>query len=276
MGTRSFDLVDYKVAEAEFFLERLASAGGDFFGAGCYFSAFASAARSVTFSLQSVLSDAPEFGAWYAAQQDRLRRDVVARFFHEVRRIGQHIGVSPVRGGSVGPGKPWTYSFTPSDDFPVVPDIDVASACRHYMHLLVEVVFDCYLKFGELIDPHQYYTKQAFEKRGLTIEDAEAELVRAFVGISDYKPSILQTAIPLDYRWQMVRDSVPGCRIDDLFDKYLSKARPGPPRLDPPPPESIALPPGWTRKDGWILPPGYDDIETYLDAFKAGTAPRNW
>ncbi len=74
----------------------------------------------------------------------------------------------------------------------------------------------------------------------------------------------------------MIRDSMPGCRIDDLFYKYLRRDRPARPRLPPPPPESIQLPEGWTRKDGWLLPPGHDNIESYLNGLQAGTAPSNW
>jgi hypothetical protein len=269
MGNRSFDLVDYKIAEAEFFLQRLDLADADIFAAGCYFNAFVSAARSVTFSLQTVLSHGPGFTDWYAAHQSRLRSDTVARFFHDVRRVGQHIGTSPLRGGSGGPGRPWMYHFTPCDDFPVVPDIDVVSACRQYMVLLVDIVFDCYINFGELIDPHQYYTNEAFEKRGQTIEHALAE-------VFGYPLSTIPPHVPMEYVWQMIRDSMPGCRIDDLFEKYLAKARPGPVRLEPPSADSFVLPPGWTRKDEWLLPPGYDSVEGYLNDRKAGNAPPNW
>lgn len=181
-----------------------------------------------------------------------------------------------MRGGSGGLGGNWTCQFTPCADFPSVPTVDVVSACIHYTTLLVEIVFDCYVKYGERIDPHQYYTREAFERRGLTVEDAESELFGWFLGQGDHRPSILQNYIPLDYRWQMIRDSVPGCEICGLFEEYLGQTKPGPARLEPPPPESIPLPGGWTRKDQWFLPPGYDDINTYLDELKAGRAPRNW
>ncbi len=48
---RSFSLVDQKVLEAHFFLEALGGSGMNPFAARCYASAFASAARSITWAL---------------------------------------------------------------------------------------------------------------------------------------------------------------------------------------------------------------------------------
>jgi|GEM_PF-3631635 len=42
---RSFSLVDQKLAEADFFLEKLKEAGFDFFAVRCYASVFTTAAR---------------------------------------------------------------------------------------------------------------------------------------------------------------------------------------------------------------------------------------
>ncbi len=72
MANRSFDLVDLKVAEAEFFLKRLRRTRRDFFAVQCHFSAFVSAARSVTYSLQAVLSDRPGFKEWYESHQTAI------------------------------------------------------------------------------------------------------------------------------------------------------------------------------------------------------------
>lgn len=276
MGSRSFDLVDFKVAEADFFLEKLRRVRGDFFPAKCYFSAFAAAARSVTYSLQAVLADCPGFDAWYAHHQKLLKDDEVARFFHLVRRIGHHVGECPIRRVSGGPKRKWLYHFAESEDFPDVPKTDVASACRHYLTLLVGIVLDCYHAFGEVIDPEQHYTKEAFQRRGKTLDDAYRELYGVYLGWSDNPPMSLAYRVAAeDYQWQMLRDSMPGCQIDYLFQRYLKLNARGQSeclRLLPTP----APPEGWTRKDGWILPPGFDDIDAYLDALKSGNAPRNW
>ena|SRR5215207_5807717 len=75
---RSFGLVDDKVLEADFFLNQLAAAGLNFFAARCYFSAFVSSARTVTFALQASMTGIDGFDTWYAAQQSALRMNVLA------------------------------------------------------------------------------------------------------------------------------------------------------------------------------------------------------
>jgi hypothetical protein len=266
MGYRSFDLVDFKLAEADFFLEHFGEERGDFFAAQCYFSAFVAAARSVTSSLQAVLSDAPGFKLWYAVQQKRLRDDEIARFFHDARNLGQHVGASPVRGGSGGPGRPWLYHFAPCPDFPRVPASDVFSSGHHLMTLLTQIILDCYTEFGELIDPERYYSKEAYAKRGLTVEDAERELLGEEIAacIPSIRPEF--RVADEDYRWQRLRDSMPGCRIDHLFEKYLRSSRPRPPRPAPLPAEALNVPEGWSTKGRWILPPGCDSVEDFLSS----------
>src|SRR5262245_58858219 len=100
---RSFGLVDDKLEEADFFLNELIAAKGNFYRARHLFSAFVSAARSVTFALQGSLSDAPGFAEWYKVRQTELRKNPLARFFHECRTDAQHLGMNPVAGGSSGP-----------------------------------------------------------------------------------------------------------------------------------------------------------------------------
>lgn len=96
---RSFGLVDDKVEEAAFFLEHL-EATSNMFDARCYMSAFASACRSVTFAMQASLSDTVGFREWYEAQQVELRTNERANYFNEVRRLSEHVGLSPITGGA--------------------------------------------------------------------------------------------------------------------------------------------------------------------------------
>lgn len=125
ISQRSFGLVDHKVAEAEFFLVKLGGCGFDFFAARCYASAFVAAARSITFSLQAVLSKTDGFAPWYAEQQKRLSTDPNAKFFHRFRTVSQHIGENLVSGGSSGPGRTPTFWFFPTPDVTEVPGEDV-------------------------------------------------------------------------------------------------------------------------------------------------------
>lgn len=50
-----------------------------------YFDAFCSAARSVTWVLQNEARGLPEFEAWYETWQNKLRTDVLASFFLQLR-----------------------------------------------------------------------------------------------------------------------------------------------------------------------------------------------
>lgn len=116
--SRMFGLVDTKVQEAEYFLDRILDADLDFFGVRCDAVAFAAAARSITFAMQSSLSGFAEFDKWYASKQKDLRNDPLARFFHEFRRVSQHIGDNAVNGGSYTDGKSLFY-FGPLPDIPI-------------------------------------------------------------------------------------------------------------------------------------------------------------
>ena len=61
----SFDWVDEKLFESDFFLTKLEETAYNFSAARYYFSAFTSAARSVTFALQKVMKRIPGFDEWY-------------------------------------------------------------------------------------------------------------------------------------------------------------------------------------------------------------------
>ena len=221
--SRSFGIVDAKVAEASFFLRRLAEAGTNFFEARCYFSAFVSSARSITFAIQAAIDDVPGFKEWYAEAQAALRSDDTARFFNEARVLDQHVGINLVRGGSMRHEPDGTLGIThhfASDSTKApAPETDVITACRRYLTALVALVFSCYCRFGDLIDPHEYYTAKAFARRGLSIEDAEEE-------VFGWKGWTEAPGVPLTERWRMIRESVVPCNINHLFQQYLGKVLP--------------------------------------------------
>jgi len=224
---RSFGLVESKVAEAEFFLRKVAECGFNFFDLICYTSAFASSARSITFALQASLRGSEEFENWYAEKQAALRRNSLARFFHEFRTVSQHIGANPVVGGTGGVGTKIRHYFGSQTGLSNVPSEDVETSCRQYFLTLLEMVYDCYVRFGPEINAHQYFTAENFERLGKGIEDAEEELgfPRGWTDVGD------PDALP--YRWQALRDTTPGCQIDHLFEAYLGRTAPAPDRLPP-------------------------------------------
>jgi len=224
---RSFSLVDQKVSETEFFLDKLSSSTSDWFAFRCYVSAFAASARSITFALQSVLGETPRFKDWYAHRQTALREDPISRFFHAFRNVSQHVGENPVNSGLSRPGRPPAYFFMTSLDLKSVPEQDVETTCRYYFTTLLGMIYDCYSTFGPVIDPQLYFTEEHFNSQGKSIEDAEEELgfPRGWTDIGD--PDALA------HRWHLLRRGVGGCEIESLFDKYLDKSRPTP--ATPPP-----------------------------------------
>jgi len=221
---RSFSIVDHKVAEAEFFLGRLHECSFNVFQAHCYTRAFISSARSIAFALQAVMSKEDGFSDWYARHQATLRDDRLARFFHEFRTVNQHIGDNLVRGGQVKEGTIRHY-FMPSRDLPEVPEVDLAEAAEAYFRTVLQIVFDCYVRFGPQIDQQQRFTADYFASIGKTIADAEEEL-----GLPRGWTDVVPGAI--EYRWQALRDHVAdGCEINRIFEQYLGVSTPRPARL---------------------------------------------
>lgn len=128
---RSFDSVDWKVAESEFSPRRIPECGSEFFEVRCYVNAFVSSARSVTFALQSCLHDAPGFHQWHRARQEALQQDDLAKFFNDFRRVDQHIGDNLVGAGECrGVNRRTRCFFLPTPEIREVPSEDVESACR--------------------------------------------------------------------------------------------------------------------------------------------------
>jgi len=191
----------------------------------CYLSAFVSASRTVTFSLQAVLKNVTGFDEWYGPHQEMLKSDELARFFQEFRRINQHIGENLAMAGTCSPDQQPQHWFMPTPDIPEVPTDDVFTACREYFLRALDLIYDCYVEFGPEIDEQQRYTAEYFSSIGKKIEDAEEELgfPRGWTDIGDPNS--------LEYRWQLIRDQSTGCEINDVFLKYLGKTTPIPDRL---------------------------------------------
>lgn len=161
------------------------------------------------------------FDEWYAEKQKALKSDTNARFFHNARTESQHIGINPVNRCSSGTdsnGKrvvKYYFSHDFADTARVVPETDVASACREYMRSIVRIILECYLAFGSVIDSAQYYTLENIAKLGLTIEDVEESL-----GF----PRGWTKGIPDEARIQgLGRGLEPD--IDWLFEKHLKLNR---------------------------------------------------
>jgi hypothetical protein len=117
------------------------------------------------------------------------------------------------------------FFILPTPDIPDVPDDDIETAGRKYLKEIIAIVFECYINFGQYIDPQQRYTENFFSSIGKTIEDAEEEcgFPRGWTDTGEKKF--------FHHRWQTLRDSQPRCEINHLFKKYLGKCTPIPKRV---------------------------------------------
>lgn len=218
--SRSFGLVDSKVQEAEYFLDRILEADRFFFGVQCDTVAFAASARSVTFAMQSSLTGIPDFDDWYSLKQRELRNNPLAKFFHDFRTISQHIGDNAVNRGSFR-GKKAVFHFGSIPEVTSVPTLDVASACTEHFKVILELVYECYLKFNPLINAQWRFTAEHFKRIGKTIEEAEQELgfPCGWTEVSGFDEAT---------RWFYLRREADGCNTQCQFERWLGKRVPHP------------------------------------------------
>ena len=223
---RSISVVEYKVQQAHFFLQRITDAGSDLFAVQCYTDAFASAARSVTFSMQAVIKEIHGFEPWYMRRVELLKEDRIARFFNDYRVASTHIGDTVVRGASSSRAADGTltvlYSFIPISDLPSVPHGDVYSICKGHFTKILGIVFDAFTEFLWQLDDRWYYTAEHFVEMGKTVEDAVQELgfPAHWLGAS---------RVPEEEQWRLLRRTqTTGCQVNDLFQIYLGKTIRGP------------------------------------------------
>ncbi|MBI5426958.1 MAG: hypothetical protein HZA02_01625 [Nitrospinae bacterium] len=162
------------------------------------------------------MKDIEGFKEWYAERQAGLKNDPLARFFHRFRNINHHIGENIVNSGSMRQGNFIKWFFCPVADIQTVPEEDVEKVCKAYFVQLLELVYQCYQSFGPHIDAQQYFTAENFGRTGKTIDDADEEItgIRGWTEV----PGIEE-----ERRWEMLRKSVLGCEINQIFEEYLGK-----------------------------------------------------
>ncbi len=250
----TFDTVDLKAAEAEFFLGKMCGAGARIDEFGFYFSAFLSAARTTTLALQH-FSHVCGFDEWYAPHRAALAASSLAKQFLDLRNSHLHGGEYPVGGGTFQNGK--AEYFLKRDGillFSHSNETDLVSMSRRYLVMLLEIVHDCYVNLGVHVDPQQHYTKEHFATLGKTIEHAEAEIL-GFV----CPPSVAEN-FSEDDRWHSLRSKLGGCQINHLFYSYLGRVTPQPAE-----PENFADFEFTPAEKGWLhIPAGFASIEDYI------------
>lgn len=95
--------------------------------------------------------------------------------------------------------------------------VDAYTQGRSYMLLLSEIIYDCFQRFGPIIDPEQHYTLDNIGNLGQTIEDVEEN--------AGFPRGYTDADIPVEERIRLIRNSQPGTEIDYIFLKYLNKDR---------------------------------------------------
>ncbi|RRN77517.1 hypothetical protein EIM50_19235 [Pseudoxanthomonas sp. SGD-10] len=224
---RTFQIVEFKIAETDFFLDKLEQTTYDsihFFEARNFLSAFLASSRSITFSLQASLHGITGFKEWYDIKQQTMRESRLAKYFLEARNNSQKVGYYPLTGGrtyrdSNNLLRVEYYFDTSTEELAkFVPEEDVLTACKKYFKMILEVVFDCYQDFGTVIDPEQYFSFENIKKTGKTIEDFEEELgyPRGWTNIPDATD---------DDRLKAIRNEITCHGIDHILIKYLGKNR---------------------------------------------------
>lgn len=241
---KTFDAVDEKVAEAEFFLGKMRDIKFDVFAMRCFFSAFLAACRTITQALQQFRKLLDGFDEWYEPHRQRLVENKLAKFFHATRNDHLHGGNHPITGGMGGGSDgSWFYHFENLniseknraeiaalagdvyepiiDPDLYVPDEDVLTCCEMYFKMLLEIVYDCYVDLGPQIDPQQHYTQEHFSAIGKTVHDACCEMFGEEISFACPKD------MPEEARWQIVRRYAGCCGINEIFYQYLGKVTPG-------------------------------------------------
>lgn len=218
-------IVSYKIGEADYFLEKLKQANSWDDEYNYIFSAFVSALRSITFTLQYVMKKYPGFDDWYIPRQERLRSNKLAKSFVEFRNHAQKTGIIPIA------KKRGIYEgiFFDSDQFYVptnseikeVPSGNVLELSEKCLIEVLSVVNECYIDFDVYIDPRILFTERALQKLNWTVEDVEE-----FVGIPrgytdmDYQDDELSnTEIRLKSLQRYGGDET----LQIYLDKYLNK-----------------------------------------------------
>lgn len=173
--SRGFHIVATKVGEADYFLGKLKEVQGHYEEFSYVLSAFASASRSITFSLQAVMTKYPDFDKWYVSHQEKLKANGLAKYFVNLRNYIQKVGEIPVgHTGTMREGKIKHVSyFVDIDDLKGAPAGEVTKLAEEYFVEVLKVVENCYRDFWVYADPRAIFTEEGLRLLGWVIEDIE-------------------------------------------------------------------------------------------------------
>lgn len=223
----SFGVVEEKLLESEFFLRHFQESRPATVESRYYFSAFVSAARSVTFALQFSLNGIEGFEEWFVQAQQILKADALAPHFVQIRNGIEKKGVNPLNvvpqthlreymfSQLVNRSSSHTMVLASARSETASGLINSRAATDSYFRLLASLVFGAYDKFKTIVDPRWYYTQESFEAQGRTLADAVVEL--------GFPPSWAAVAPNGQDAWRVIRAQQPACALIKLFRSYLGK-----------------------------------------------------
>lgn len=216
-------IVSHKVGEADFFLEQLKKSHSWDNEFNYNFSAFVSAMRSITFSLQYVMSKYPGFDEWYKIRQDKLRSSKLAKAFVEFRNHAQKTGIIPIakeRSFFEGIFYETTQFYIPKySEIKDVPSGNVKELSEKCLIEILTIVNECYIDFDVYIDPRVLFTQKALKKLNWTIEDIEelCGFPRGYTNI-DFNDNLLTND---EIRLNLLKDQGGDETLQFYLDKYL-------------------------------------------------------
>lgn len=173
--SRGFHIVATKIGEADYFLEKLNEVQGNYDEFSYILSAFTSATRSITFSLQAVMSKYPNFEEWYVPHQNNLKESELAKYFVNLRNHLQKVGAVPVEHtGTMRDGeiKHLSY-FVDIEGLKDSPSGEVTRLAKEYFLEVLKVIERCYRDYSVYIDPRAIFTPAGLASLGWSIEDIE-------------------------------------------------------------------------------------------------------
>lgn len=166
-----------KVGETDFFFDQLRATDSWDIEFDYYFSAFTTALRSITFTLQFVMRKYPGFDDWYKSRQERLKKSQVSRLFVELRNNTQKTGILPIakkRSITEGEFYPTDQFFLPPNlSFKDIPEGTVLELSKKCFIEVLEVVGECYKDFDVYIDPRVLFTERGMQALNWSVEDVE-------------------------------------------------------------------------------------------------------
>lgn len=164
-----------------FFLLLLSESVTDELAFRSYFSAFASAAMSVIYALESARKRIdPTFDAWYGPRREHLTdHDPIARYVLARRGESVHIGETRVRSMRIrrgDDGKPvYEFFFSLDPQRPEPVPVDVLSACEHTHNAVWDLVENIRKTFPRAARDY-LLDARTLTAEGLTVEDVEERL----------------------------------------------------------------------------------------------------